>query len=60
MYLPLKFGRKFEEPRTRKKEGKERKKPVRNRGHTQRRKKTLKWRTLAMGMCAMETMMIRY
>jgi hypothetical protein len=39
MYLPSKFGRKFEEPRTRKKEGKERKKPVRNRDIHKREKK---------------------
>jgi hypothetical protein len=39
MYLPFKFGRKFEEPRTRKKEGKERKKLVRNRDIHKREKK---------------------
>jgi len=43
------------------KEGRKRKKETgKEPWHTQKRKKILKWRTLAMGMCAMETMMIRY
>lgn len=43
------------------KEGRKRKKETgKEPWHTQKRKKTLKWRTLAMGMRAMETMMIRH